>query len=271
MPSLLTPLIGRQQGRLQGQEMVRQREAQDLASQQEAEDRQNRMKTQALEQMLLERSVNAPAPPSPLEMERVRHENAMALEKLRQQGAVQTAQVRQQGGAGGVADRPTDFSRKAAFLEPRAAEAAETLRRYYDQGVPARQGAQKIPIVGNYLLSDEQRQMRQAAEVVAGAILRLESGATITREEVENLANQMIPAPGDDKNTLAQKRRTLELTLTQLQRAAGPSAGSGSTGNIELGNDPATEQRADYDRAAQALKAQGANPAQIIQTLGPRP
>lgn len=62
--SLLRPFIGQQQGKLQGQEIVRQREAQDQAAQVAAQDRQAKMQMQALERMLLERDLNTPPKPT---------------------------------------------------------------------------------------------------------------------------------------------------------------------------------------------------------------
>ena len=119
--------------------------------------------------------------------------------------------------------KPTEFSGKAALLYPKAQQAGAVLEQFYDKGVTPQQGLGRIPLVGNFMLNEDQQRVQQAAEAVSSAVLRLESGASISEGEVKNLAKQVIPAPGDSPAVLAQKRATLHTMIERMRQAAAPS------------------------------------------------
>jgi hypothetical protein len=81
----------------------------------------------------------------------------------------------------------------------------------------------KIPIVGNYLISDEYRQYDQAQRNFVNAILRQESGAAIGPDEFSNANLQYFPQPGDDTTTIAMKRQN----RVEVQEALAVSSGKG--------------------------------------------
>lgn len=127
--------------------------------------------------------------------------------------------------AGPAPRAPSEFNQRAALLYPRAADAAKRLDQFFEKGAPIKAGAGKIPIVGNYVLSPDEQVMNQAAETVASAILRIESGAAISESEVKSYAKQFLPQPGDSPEVRADKRQTLQTQLERLHAAASPVLG----------------------------------------------
>lgn len=127
-----------------------------------------------------------------------------------------------------AAPKATDFSNKAALLYQRAADAATRLSPFFESGAPVKAGMGKVPVVGNYVLSPNEQVMNQAAETVASAILRLESGAAISESEVKSYAKQFLPQPGDSPQVRADKKATLTTQLERIHEAARPSLHEGA-------------------------------------------
>ena len=75
--------------------------------------------------------------------------------------------------------------------------------------------------IGNTLVSDDIKQVRQAERNFLNSILRRESGAVISPTEFANGAKQYFPRPGDDKKTLEQKARNRTVAITALKNEAG--------------------------------------------------
>jgi hypothetical protein len=89
--------------------------------------------------------------------------------------------------------------------------------------------------LGNKLVSDTIRQQRQAERNFLTAVLRKESGASISPSEFADGAKNYFPRPGDDAVTLANKakaRQTQIQTLTQSvpQAAAQKAANQNKSG-----------------------------------------
>ena len=85
----------------------------------------------------------------------------------------------------------------------------------------------KVPIAGNYMVSDEMQQLTQAQRDFINADLRKESGAVISPSEFENARLQYFPQPGDGPKVLAQKAKNRETALAGIERAAGPTYAKG--------------------------------------------
>lgn len=105
-----------------------------------------------------------------------------------------------------------------------------------------------IPVVGNYLVSDEFQRYDQARRDFINATLRRESGAVISDAEFDNANKQYFPQPGDSKEVIAQKEKNRRVAIEGISRAAGPSykpsAGSPMRGQVMdgyrfKGGDPA--------------------------------
>lgn len=88
---------------------------------------------------------------------------------------------------------------------------------------PTQASLASIPILGNYLVTDDYRSLNQAQRDFVNATLRRESGAVISPSEFENAKKQYFPVPGDDEKTLANKKKNRETAMGGVMRAAGPA------------------------------------------------
>jgi hypothetical protein len=85
--------------------------------------------------------------------------------------------------------------------------------------------------IGNTFVSDTIRQVSQAERNFLTALLRRESGATISPSEFAVASKQYFPRPGDDQQTLKQKAQNRQTAIDSFRQSAGsagaePSAGS---------------------------------------------
>lgn len=78
--------------------------------------------------------------------------------------------------------------------------------------------------VGNILSPAQLRQMDQAGYSIAEAWLRLTSGGAISFDEITNVKNAILPQPGDDPTTMAQKARLRATYINAIRAAAGRGA-----------------------------------------------
>jgi hypothetical protein len=70
-------------------------------------------------------------------------------------------------------------------------------------------------------LSDARKANDQAERNFINAILRRESGAAISEQEFKNAENQYFPRPGDDIDTIAQKKANRLQSMAALKAEAG--------------------------------------------------
>jgi hypothetical protein len=82
-------------------------------------------------------------------------------------------------------------------------------------------GRAKVPLVGNYLTSENYQSYDQAARDFVNAALRRESGAAISQSEFDNAYKQYLPQPGDSEKVLAQKQRNRVNAIKSIAGAAG--------------------------------------------------
>jgi len=93
-----------------------------------------------------------------------------------------------------------------------------------NQGMNATQaGLSKIPVVGNYLVSNERQKFEQAKRDFINAQLRRESGAAISPTEFESADKQYFPVPGDKPDVIKQKEANRRAAIEALGREGGPS------------------------------------------------
>jgi len=106
----------------------------------------------------------------------------------------------------------------------RSAEAVLSNPKISSAGMDVKQVAKdKIPLIGNFLVSDEYQQSDQAKRNFINATLRRESGAVITPPEFANANRQYFPQPGDSEAVLLQKAQNRQEALDGISRAAGPA------------------------------------------------
>ena len=79
-------------------------------------------------------------------------------------------------------------------------------------------GSVEFPIP-NAFKSPERQQFEQAARQFVNAVLRRESGATITDDEFKNKYKELIPAAGDSSLVLAQKQSARNSAVQSIQAA----------------------------------------------------
>lgn len=109
----------------------------------------------------------------------------------------------------------------------------------YNPGLYATYSAIEPNTIGNSIVPDDIRQIRQAERNFATAILRRESGAAISASEFDTVEKQYFPRPGDDAATLAQKAQNRKTAIDSFManipasyNAGSVNQGSGGSGSI---------------------------------------
>jgi hypothetical protein len=81
----------------------------------------------------------------------------------------------------------------------------------------------KIPVVGNYIVSEDRQKYDQAKRDFINAQLRRESGAAISSSEFESADKQYFPVPGDSPDTIKQKAANRRAAVEAMGREGGGS------------------------------------------------
>jgi hypothetical protein len=81
------------------------------------------------------------------------------------------------------------------------------------EGMPAILGGGVVSAVGNKMLSPENQKAMQAQRDFVTAVLRQESGATISPSEFDNARKQYFPQPGDSEQVISQKKANRETAI----------------------------------------------------------
>lgn len=125
----------------------------------------------------------------------------------------------------------TEYQGQSVMYGTRAADSHNLLNSLEDKvntsGLRAAQYTENIPLIGSAahaMLTPEQQQVDQAQRNFVNAVMRRESGATISPMEFENAKKQYFPMPGDSEAVIEQKRRNREMVVTGFARGAGPGA-----------------------------------------------
>jgi len=125
---------------------------------------------------------------------------------------------------GPVNSKPTEFQGKSHLYAARMSEADKTITDLEGAGTNlVQQGLSNVPVAGNYLISSDYQKFDQAKRDFLNAVLRQESGATITPSEFANGEKQYFPQPGDGPDVIAQKRANRRLAIEKIQENAGPA------------------------------------------------
>lgn len=127
---------------------------------------------------------------------------------------------------------PTEFQGKSAIFGSRAQEADRILSGlgtdYSPAGVNVKNALGNTPLIGgaleagaNKVLSTNSQKAEQAQRDFINAVLRLESGAAIGKDEFDSAKKQYFPQPNDDPETIAQKAANRKLQIQGLLGNAG--------------------------------------------------
>ena len=150
---------------------------------------------------------------------------------------------------------PTEFQGKSAIFGSRAQEADRILSdlgtEYSPAGINTKNSVGKTPLIGgaleagaNSLLSDKSQKAEQAQRDFVNAVLRLESGAAIGKEEFDNAKRQYFPQPGDSQEVINQKAANRKLQIQGLL---------GNAGNAPIPKAPGAPQKVTDKAAFDAL------------------
>lgn len=128
----------------------------------------------------------------------------------------------------GAGARPTEaqmrFGLGLARAEP-AFQQIEQLMELFGGRVPETSLFRVVPGLGQYATPADVQAYNQAAEAIASAILRAESGAAISAEEAKSYARQFLPTPGDRPEVIRQKLEATRATLQRMRDLSGGAAG----------------------------------------------
>lgn len=123
-----------------------------------------------------------------------------------------------------------------------------------------------VPLVGNFLASENYQKFDQARRDFTAAILRKESGAAIGKEEYANADRQYFPQPGDSPAVIEQKRRNRISAIRGIGAAAGtgykPAMTIDAQGNVVDRGQPAPQPA---PRAAPATNLPPLPPGFVVQ------
>lgn len=136
---------------------------------------------------------------------------------------------------------PTEGQANANLYATRMREAEAAIQKFEKEGLSYSSRAvsnavdapySPIPrLAENALTSSDYKQLRQAEVNFITAVLRRESGASISQSEFAEAARVYFPAPGDNDAILAQKRAARKSAIEGVGRASQPGFGdAGPTG-----------------------------------------
>lgn len=126
---------------------------------------------------------------------------------------------------GGSNKPATEGQAKANIYAQRGERSNAILDRLENQGTELAQSLMSgVPLAGNYLTTPAYKQYEQAQRDFINATLRQESGAVISDAEFANARKQYFPQPGDDPQTIAQKKANRQIAMQSIREASGPFA-----------------------------------------------
>lgn len=131
---------------------------------------------------------------------------------------------------------PTQGERQVAAVLPRAEEGMRIISELTQQagGAPG-VSTMLTGFLGRRAQSAEAQRFNAAARAVVSSILRAESGATITEDEITSMMGTMVPQPGDKPETVAQKLDMLKRQVDALKASAGRALPDAPTGRVGTG------------------------------------
>lgn len=127
-------------------------------------------------------------------------------------------------GAGAVKPLTESQSKDTVFVT-RASGALPTIDQHGEALARFGEGAGgSLPMVGNYLKSEEYQVAERAGKEFLQAILRKDTGAAITKEETTEYGTTYLPVPGDGPKVLADKKAARTRALQAIELGLPPAA-----------------------------------------------
>jgi hypothetical protein len=108
------------------------------------------------------------------------------------------------------------FYNRGSSLLPRLAKQDEALKEWTSANFG------NVPLVGNsWIKSDAYRQAEQTGRELLAVILRKDTGAAVTDQEMQLYGSMYLPQPGDDPITVQQKRQGRQTAIEGLRMGLG--------------------------------------------------
>lgn len=156
-----------------------------------------------------------------------------------------------------------DEQSKAAGFSDRMQQASPIITSTQKAATdPMESTKDSVPLIGNFLVSNDKQSANQAQKDFLNAILRRESGAAISASEFSNGKQQYFPVPGDSDQVIQQKADNRQSAINAVSRSAGPAYKPVSTPKLS-----AQEIDESLFNARQAIKANPAKREGVIQKL----
>lgn len=171
--------------------------------------------------------------------ERRMKEHDFALLEKKQKHAMELEQLKQKNlmakKAASGKQKLSDTEQKNAIFGARMQQAQIQFEDLRGKGYKREDAAEAAgTILPNWARSSESQQHEQAKRNFLTAVLRRESGAKISEDEMESAEKQYFPAFGDSEDTIEQKRRNRELAKDLMLAGAGPAQILAQTRAAEL-------------------------------------
>lgn len=126
---------------------------------------------------------------------------------------------------GGNIKPMTEAQSKDAVYATRAAGALPLVDQFGDALTDLKgKAADSIPLVGNYMKSEAYQKAEQAGREFLQAVLRKDTGAAITSQEMDQYGSVYLPQPGDSKPVLDQKKAARLRALEAMKAGMTPQA-----------------------------------------------
>lgn len=148
--------------------------------------------------------------------------NDPEIQKRIQSGEVTTATPKQ----------PTDTQVKASSYFPVATAALGKISALEGGGYDPSSNWEAVKGVSNQTASDKRQQYEQATNEFVMAVLRPESGATITPAELKIKRDTLFPIAGDTAATINAKKLSREKAMEELKLQAGVAAPKDTTSKV---------------------------------------
>jgi hypothetical protein len=129
----------------------------------------------------------------------------------------------------------TESQGKATLFASRMSKADQIMNDLAEKGTlnPSliKSGLESVPLIGNSLgtagnfaASSEQQRLEQAQRDFVNAVLRQESGASISPSEFDSAKKQYFPQRGDSEDEVKQKAASRQAAIQGMAIQAGPGA-----------------------------------------------
>ncbi len=135
------------------------------------------------------------------------------------------------------ADKPlTEAQGKATAFSARMLNADNEINDLIKEGVKTpsiiKRSVENAPLIGGalggaankFVASEKQQKMEQAQRDFVNAVLRQESGASISPSEFDNASKQYFPQFGDSPTVIAQKAKNRAIAIEGMKTQAGSGA-----------------------------------------------